>query len=1178
MKKKVLSMLVTCAMLLSMLPATAFAADFNVTDDGTVMVAEVNGVQYQTLDAAVNAAKDGDTVVILKGGNYSVPTRKNLTITGAVEDVKFDMSHAVGMSGASVTFNNVTFEYGSSNYVGLQHAGTMVYNDCTINGQVFLYGTSETFNDCTFNQSSADAYNVWTYGAQIVNFNNCKFNSAGKSVLVYNEGACATDLTVVNTKFIASAPVEGKAAIEIDTTLMPDGTDIVIDAATTATGFGKGSISGEELWNDKKDQTDLTVTVGEEQVWPIAVAQIGDQKFYSLQDAVNAAVENETVTITLLADVNTAESIQISDTLTIDLNGHTLAGTDTATLSFGLINIQPGADLTINDSSEDCSGAITLTATQDRDWNAYSSVISNQRGKLTVNGGTIEHLGGTDMAYGIDNLTNGTGTYAETIVNGGTVKSTYRAIRQFLNGTKAQNILTVNGGTIEGANKSIWMQDPSTNANSGTLTVSDEATLVGNVYLYVTSGSTEWPVSVSIANDAFADGYTVMTANVPEGTKVDVVGGYWGISDASTSYVAAIKGVSYTSLKDAINAAKPGDTVTLLDNVTADSTVDINKSITLDGGSYKISGTASPLLNLSSSADITVQNVTLEATKNVTRWNYVNEGYTHTYQNCQISGGVYGIHYDGSGGNVVINGCTIDGFNAFAGSLACVTIKDTTFDAKQSSYAGANLWGNTVIENVTLVDKGATTWLDVKTIAEVIGGKVIKDGAELSLESYLDAAAKIGTTYYNTLADAVAVEGVTKITLVSDVNETVNVGKPLTIQLNGNEIAETVTAADGFTVAKGLNKWIFGRDGDVILVTGVALDKTTASIYVGNTTTLVATVTPADATIDGITWSSNNESVATVDESGVVTGVAAGTATITATTENGGFAATCTVTVSRRPSGGGGGGSSSYTITVEDTKNGDITVSPSRASSGSTVTITVDPDKGYVLETLTVLDKNGKEVDLTKKADNKYTFKMPSGKVTVEASFAKTSSSPVDSFLDVNTGAWYYDAVKYAVENGLMSGTGTYTFEPNTTLSRGMIAQMLYALEGKPSVSSANNFTDVSSSDWYDKAASWAQSKGIITGYEDGRFGPNDPLTREQLALILYNYAKSEGHSTSTKADLSKFADDTSTSPWAQQAMSWAVGEGLLSGRGVNMLYPTGTATRAEVAQIMMNFCENVAK
>ena len=276
--------------------------------------------------------------------------------------------------------------------------------------------------------------------------------------------------------------------------------------------------------------------------------------------------------------------------------------------------------------------------------------------------------------------------------------------------------------------------------------------------------------------------------------------------------------------------------------------------------------------------------------------------------------------------------------------------------------------------------------------------------------------------------------------------------------------------------------------------------------------------------------------------------------------------------------GGGSSSSGDYLVNVNKVTGGKITVTPGRADKGDTVTITAKPNDGYELDTLVVTDKNGNTVKLTDKGNGKYTFTMPGSQVTVNASFAKDSSSPVDSFLDVNTGAWYYDAVKYAVENGLMSGTGTYTFEPNTTLSRGMIAQMLYALEGKPSISSANNFTDVSSSDWYDKAASWAQSKGIITGYEDGRFGPNDPLTREQLALILYNYAKSEGYGTSAKADLSKFTDGTSTSAWAQQAMSWAVGEGLLSGRGVNMLYPTGTATRAEVAQIMMNFCENVAK
>ena len=276
---------------------------------------------------------------------------------------------------------------------------------------------------------------------------------------------------------------------------------------------------------------------------------------------------------------------------------------------------------------------------------------------------------------------------------------------------------------------------------------------------------------------------------------------------------------------------------------------------------------------------------------------------------------------------------------------------------------------------------------------------------------------------------------------------------------------------------------------------------------------------------------------------------------------------------------GGGSSTSGYLVSVDSGKNGKVTVSPQRAEKGETVTITVKPDEGYELDELTVTDKNGDSVKVTYKDDNKYTFKMPGSSVTVEVTFqAVKEESPVDAFLDINTGAWYYDAVKYVVENGLMSGTGTYTFEPNTTLSRGMIAQMLYALEGKPSVSATNSFTDVSVNDWYAKAASWTQSKGIITGYDDGRFAPNDPLTREQLALILYNYAQSKGYDTSAKADLSKYVDGSSTSAWAQTAMTWAVGEGLLSGRGLNMLYPTGTATRAEVAQIMMNFCENTAK
>lgn len=269
-----------------------------------------------------------------------------------------------------------------------------------------------------------------------------------------------------------------------------------------------------------------------------------------------------------------------------------------------------------------------------------------------------------------------------------------------------------------------------------------------------------------------------------------------------------------------------------------------------------------------------------------------------------------------------------------------------------------------------------------------------------------------------------------------------------------------------------------------------------------------------------------------------------------------------------------------YLITLSNkTTGGSVSIQPKRAERGQVVTITASPDSGYELDRLFATDKNGNKLELMDKGNGKYSFTMPASAVTVEASFQQIEvTSPVDIFLDVDPTAWYYNAVKYAVENGLMSGTGTYTFEPNTTLSRGMIAQMLYALEGKPSVSAGGYFNDVPATAWFAKAAAWAQSKGIITGYDNGNFGPNDPLTREQLALILYNYAKSKGYNTNTAGNLSQFIDGLSTSVWAQEGMAWAVGAGLLSGRDGNMLCPTGTATRAEVAQIMMNFCENVAK
>ena len=264
--------------------------------------------------------------------------------------------------------------------------------------------------------------------------------------------------------------------------------------------------------------------------------------------------------------------------------------------------------------------------------------------------------------------------------------------------------------------------------------------------------------------------------------------------------------------------------------------------------------------------------------------------------------------------------------------------------------------------------------------------------------------------------------------------------------------------------------------------------------------------------------------------------------------------------------------STSYAITVEDSGNGTVTPSRTRATRGLTVTLTVKPDEGYKLDTLTVTDKNGNEIKLTDKGDGKYTFTMPASAVTVEASFTK-DDTPVDTglpFTDVKADDWFYEAVKYVYDNKLMDGTSSTTFAPFMTTNRAMVVTILWRLEGQPEADATLSFTDVESGVWYTDAVNWAASKGIVKGYSDTVFAPNDTVTREQLATILYRYAEYKEYDVSAKGVLTTFTDGANTSSWATEAMEWAVGSGLLSGKYGGKLDPTGTATRAEVATILM--------
>lgn len=253
-------------------------------------------------------------------------------------------------------------------------------------------------------------------------------------------------------------------------------------------------------------------------------------------------------------------------------------------------------------------------------------------------------------------------------------------------------------------------------------------------------------------------------------------------------------------------------------------------------------------------------------------------------------------------------------------------------------------------------------------------------------------------------------------------------------------------------------------------------------------------------------------------------------------------------------------------------EHGAVTVRPAGAEMGETVILNVTPEAGYALEAITARDSRDREVALTRDSLNRYTFTMPALDVEVAASFVPGGALP---FLDVRPGDWCYDGVRYAFETGLMNGTSATAFTPDTPTTRGQIVAILYRLEGAPAAGPAP-FSDVRPDAYYASAVSWASQNGIVNGYGDNTFRPDNLITREQLAAFLYRFASRKGRDLSALADLSGFADAGQIASYAVTPLRWACAAGLVNGVSAGTLAPGGTAPRAQAAVILSRFVQNV--
>ena len=779
----------------------------------------------------------------------------------------------------------------------------------------------------------------------------------------------------------------------------------------------------------------------------------------------------------------------------------------------------------------------------------------------TVNGGTFDAAGASNGVI-LNGYIDGTMDQGKLTINGGTFNAGEKTVITTMGGGTHSGDIEITGGTLNG---SIVLTDSSEGAR---LTITQKAKVTGNVTnsgkadVAITDGAT---VDGQVSNSA---GGTMSVVNstigsVPEGTTAETIvivnSTVDGTLTTNTAENAAVMvgGKTYETLGAAITAAKAGDTIYVLKDIpeAAGIAVPSGKNFTIDFGGHTYTlkdpgagsaGTESNGFQFLKDSTITLKNGTVRIAEGTTSIKRIIQNYAnltledmHFFAEHQADGEDYALSFN--------NGSII-----FKGDTDIVTTSDEAiaFDVcKYSSYPSTNVTfdesytgtiNGKIVYDSTDADTHKLTIQGNGTFGAIEAASGAAEAAKSGIEVTSGHFAKPVNEDY--LADSVKAQ----LESASNPEAPYSYYPSLEAAQAAAQPGDTITEVNATSGEKKYTVTLDYADGD-----------TKDSVYTVTEGTELTLPTPSRS---GYTFEGWYDGSSRVSSPYKVTK----DVILTAEWDYNGSSSSS--------------GSTRYTVSVEDTDNGSVKVSPTRASKGSTVTVTVKPDEGYELDKLTVTDKNGDSVKLTDKGDGKYTFQMPASKVTVEAVFTAVEPEPEGlPFTDVTSGDWFYDAVAYVYDKGMMEGTTDTTFAPAMNLTRSMIAQVLYNLEERPEAPGAAGFPDVAAGAWYADAVNWAAARGIVKGYDTGAFGPEDSVTREQLAAILYRYAQAKGYDT-TQGGMAvrEFSDSASISDWAQEAMAWAVNAQVLSGKGNGVLDPQGTATRAEVAQMLMNFGEHV--